>query len=97
MLIDLGVVHLICNLIDKESQKRIKEEGLLVAVACLLGGNHDSQEEFFNHIRADPSNGFIISLKNMLFDAVQELEITQVARNEAKQKLNMLEKEIEDF
>ena len=74
MLIDLGVVHLICNLIDKESQKRIKEEGLLVAVACLLGGNHDSQEEFYNHIRADPSNGFIISLKNMLFDAVQELE-----------------------
>lgn len=42
MLIDLGVVHLICNLIDKETQKRIKEEGLLVAVACLLGGNTDS-------------------------------------------------------
>lgn len=33
----------------------------------------------------------------MLFDAVLELEVTQVARNEAKQKLSMLEKEIEDF
>jgi hypothetical protein len=39
MLTNLGVVPLLCNLIAFEAKKTIKEEALLVAIACLLGGN----------------------------------------------------------
>lgn len=39
MLIDLDVISLICDLIAYEPKRIIKEEGLLVAVALLLGGN----------------------------------------------------------
>jgi hypothetical protein len=43
MLIELGVIKLICNLIAFEGKRAIKEEALLVAIACLLGGNLGSQ------------------------------------------------------
>jgi len=46
MLIDLGVIDLVCDLIAVEEKRVIKEEGLLVAVALLLGGNEDAQEKF---------------------------------------------------
>ena len=39
MLIELGVIKLLCNLIAYEETRAIKEEALLVAIACLLGGN----------------------------------------------------------
>jgi hypothetical protein len=42
MLIDLGVIRLICNLIAYEQKRSIKEEAILVAIACLLGGNYSS-------------------------------------------------------
>jgi hypothetical protein len=43
MLTKLGVIPLLCNLIAYESKKAIKEEAFLVAIACLLGGNYDTQ------------------------------------------------------
>jgi hypothetical protein len=46
MLIELGVVNLICDLIAFEKKLAIKEEAMLVAVAMLLGGNHRSQLMF---------------------------------------------------
>jgi hypothetical protein len=42
MLIELDVINLICDLIALESKRNIKEEGLLVSVALLLGGNRES-------------------------------------------------------
>lgn len=56
MLIELGVINLVCDLIAYEKKRVIKEEGLLVAVACLLGGNEDSQTMFNEYIRSDTSN-----------------------------------------
>jgi hypothetical protein len=46
MLIGLGVINLLCNLIAYENMRRIKEEALQVAIACLLGGNQNSQQGF---------------------------------------------------
>lgn len=43
MLISLGVIRLLCNLIAYEETRAIKEEALLVAIACLLGGNPECQ------------------------------------------------------
>jgi hypothetical protein len=43
MLINLSVVKLLCNLIAYESKLTIKEEALLVSIACLLGGNYETQ------------------------------------------------------
>ena len=56
MLIELGVVKLLCNLIAFESKRAIKEEALLVSIACLLGGNYDTQEYFGKYIKQDATN-----------------------------------------
>jgi len=53
MLNDLKVIPLLCNLIAFEKARTIKEEGLLVAVACMLGGNEMTQMEFFRYITKD--------------------------------------------
>ena len=50
MLIGLGVIRLLCRLIAYEETRAIKEEAILVAIACLLGGNPDSQHRFFEYI-----------------------------------------------
>ena len=42
MLQRLGVIHLLCDLIAYDEKRLIKEEALLVAIACLLGGNPGS-------------------------------------------------------
>jgi len=41
-LIELGTVDLICNLIAYDEKRTIKEEAILVGIACLLGGNTKS-------------------------------------------------------
>jgi hypothetical protein len=40
MLLELGIVKLICDLIANEPKLAIKEEAIRVAGAILLGGNH---------------------------------------------------------
>jgi hypothetical protein len=42
MLIGLGVVDLLCDLVAYDEKRTIKEEALLVGIACLLGGNERS-------------------------------------------------------
>ena len=66
MLTELGVIPLCCNLIAYESKKSIKEEALLVAIACLLGGNFSSQTAVQKYIRKNNDNIFICQLKEML-------------------------------
>jgi hypothetical protein len=39
MLVDHGVVKLVCNVIASEESHEIIEEASLVGIACLLGGN----------------------------------------------------------
>jgi len=62
MLNSLGVVKLLANLIAFEPKRSIKEEALLVAIACLLNGNFETQQKFFEYIVDDTENQFIISL-----------------------------------
>ena len=50
-LLELGVVDLICNLIAYETKRTIQEQALLVAVACLLGGNPEAQNRFCTYIK----------------------------------------------
>ena len=40
MVIDFGVIHLLCDLIAFNENRQIKEEALCVSIACLLGGNY---------------------------------------------------------
>lgn len=60
MLTNLGVIPLLCNLIAFETKKSIKEEAFLVAIACLLGGNENTQEAVNLYIRGNHNNEFII-------------------------------------
>lgn len=43
LLKELGVVNLLCNILAKETKRTIREEALLVAIACTIGGNEDVQ------------------------------------------------------
>lgn len=97
MLIELGVINLICNLISYETKRSILEEGLLVAVACLLGGNYDCQQRFYNYILADVQNRFIVSIKDMIIDAFDEIIRSQIKRNELKMKKIGLDKKIKEL
>jgi len=47
-----------------------------VAIACLLGGNIGSQQKFLEYIQKDISNQFIVSLKDMLFEAIEFMKVT---------------------
>lgn len=96
MLIELEVINLICDLIAYEEKRNIKEEGLLVAVALLLGGNVESQNKFHEYIVSDQGNTFVCSLQLMLCEAFDYLRETQVKRNEQKLKLIGIEKKIEE-
>lgn len=46
MLCKMNVVTLLCRIISQEVRRDIKEEGLLVCVGLLLGGNEISQNKF---------------------------------------------------
>jgi len=50
MLGDLDIVGLICRLIlsSESIEDEIYEEALLVAIACLLGGNASIQQKFLD-------------------------------------------------
>lgn len=82
MLIELDVINLICDLIAVEPKRVIKEEGLLVAVALLLGGNEDSQTKFHEYIVSDALNQFMQSLQEMLMEAFDFLADNQKNRND---------------
>lgn len=74
MLTKLGVIPLLCNLIAFESKKAIKEEAFLVAIACLLGGNYETQTAVQHYIRNNHNNEFIIQLKDMLSTAFASIK-----------------------
>lgn len=94
MLINLDVVRLIGNLIAYEQKLAIKEEALLVSVAILLGGNNDSQTRFYNYIREDKQNKFMLSIKEMIMNSFELVKKTQIKRNNFKLKLIQTEKRI---
>lgn len=96
MLIGLNIIDLICDLIAFEEKRNIKEEGLLVAVALLLGGNVDSQNCFHKYIVADQGNHFAASLQQMLMQAFDYLRDSQIKRNESKLKLAGIKKKIQE-
>ena len=62
MLNGLGVVDLLCRIIEKETKRQILEEALLVAIAVLLGGNKTSQENFHAYIVKDVENAFLMKV-----------------------------------
>lgn len=96
-LLELGVVDLLCNLIAHAATRTIQEQALLVAVACLLGGNVDAQNRFATYIQGDTQNKFAISLKDMLVDAIDSVRASQQNRNELKLKLIQLDGKIEEL
>jgi hypothetical protein len=71
MLMDLGVVKLLCNLISYEPSLVIKENAVLVAAAILLGGYSTAQNEFAKYIVNDTQNDFMCQMKIMLVNAFE--------------------------
>lgn len=64
----MNVVTLLCRIISQEVRRDIKEEGLLVCVACLLGGNEIAQNKFCEYIQNDNENVFC----RAIYDQLQE-------------------------
>jgi len=71
MLIDLGVVKLLCNLISYEPSLAIKENAVLVSAAILLGGYNIAQNEFAKYIVNDANNDFMVQMKIMLINSFE--------------------------
>lgn len=97
MLIDLGVVDLVCDLISFEQKLAIKEEALLVCVAILLGGNYESQIQFKEYITRDKQNAFMRSLYDLINLSFEQIKKTQHKRNNLKQKLIQIESSIQNI
>ena len=87
MLRGLGVIRLVCDLIAYEQKLAIKEEAILVAIAMLLGGNEASQLAFNTCIKEDTQNAFMLSLREMIFEAFEFITVTQTKRNGHKEKM----------
>lgn len=67
MLVELKVVPLICRIVSYSKRVSVVEEAILVAIAVLLGGNEESQEEFNNYIvEVDTYNDFLLRIFELL-------------------------------
>ena len=76
MLLNLGIVKLICDLIANEPKLAIREEAIRVAAAILLGGNSESQKDFATYIQNDSGNKFMLAMSQMLKNAFSKITTT---------------------
>jgi hypothetical protein len=67
MMAEHKLVWLICRIITGEEGKEIMDEAVLLAIACLLGGNEQIQNKFLEYMQEDHTNGFLVKLKNLIF------------------------------
>ena len=91
MLIELGVVKLICRVIAYENLRSIREEALLTAIAVLLGGNYRSQMKFYRYVLKDTENTFALKLKEMILEYFDIIQTTNQRRNQQMLKYSQLQ------
>lgn len=87
MLAELDVVGLICRILSQDwlLGDEMFEEAILVAIACLLGGNLTVQGKFFEHMRNDHDNKLLVAIKNRMtakFEKIKEREISKLKQAE---------------
>ena len=87
MLNNLGIVPLLCRIITKETKRAILEEAVLVAIAVLLGGNHQSQTLFHEYILQDIENGFLIKVNDLIVEAFEIIKKKAIKRNTKTAKI----------
>ena len=80
MLNRLHVVGLLCRIITKETKRAILEEALLVAIAVLLGGNAESQQQFHTYIVEEPDNAFLLKVYDMVYECFELIKKRQQKR-----------------
>jgi len=97
MLNSLGVVPLLCRILAKESKRAILEEAILVSIAVLLGGNHESQQLFHEYIVKDFENGFMRKIFNMMSESFEVIKKKAIKRNQKMGKIQILELQLEEL
>jgi len=63
----------------------------LVSIAVLLGGNAESQQQFYEYILEDHENEFCVKLRDLLTESFELIKKNQVKRNTKKSKIQNLE------
>ena len=86
MLCSLNIVRLICRVINKTSNREIIREALNLAIACLLGGNHQVQMAFLEHFKQDRENLFLGKLKNIMMGNYFQIKEIETKKNLANKK-----------
>jgi len=86
MMTELDFVKLICRIISQESDYGIKEEGVLAAIALLLGGNEKSQNKFCEYIQEDSENIFALKLKDEINQCWELIKRSETKKNVLMQK-----------
>ena len=97
MLNELGAISLLCRIISKENKRAILEEAILVAIAVLLGGNHQSQQAFHEYILQDVENGFMRKIYNMMNECFEVIKKKSIKRNTKMSKINIISIQLEEL
>jgi len=78
LLANSDACNLVANLIKNEKGDAIIYEALLLGIALLIGGNHNSQMKFWEFMTEDNENAFLIvlseTLKNHFFKVMEHAQ-----------------------
>lgn len=82
MLLDLDLVTLICNIVSAPCDVHVLEATLLVGISLLSGGNIKAQMEFYQFIKRNVSNKFLLSIVDVLNQNFNDIETNMKATND---------------
>ncbi len=96
LLAELDVVGLLCRVVSTNQNEpldeEVFEEAILVAIACLLGGNATVQQKFFEYMQRDNNNRFLQTIKDKMmekFEKIQEKELEKIKRRHDMKRYNL--------
>jgi hypothetical protein len=82
MLLDLDLVNLICNILSAPCDAHIQEATILVGISLLSGGNIKAQMEFYQFIKRNVSNNFLLRIVDVLNENFNDIETNMKATND---------------
>ena len=75
-----GLINVICRVISFESNRLLKEEALLLGISVLMDGKSSTQNGFFEYMKEDNENVFLLSLFEVIRDNFELVRIHESKR-----------------
>jgi hypothetical protein len=80
-LVGLKTVDLICEILKQNDDLKVLQETLLLAIALLLQGNHESQTAFYEFFINDKQSEMLTKLKDLLLQTFEVVKKGNRERN----------------